>query len=108
MSSWWIDNTGRNNLKGVPGDPTNPPIIPEDRIVYYLGTIPAARWSFISLFPSMLPEEQDRLTDILDRHPFVKTKLIQDPQANSDAFSRALDRGPIRTTGILGGKRIGK
>jgi hypothetical protein len=106
MSNWWRDNTGRNTLKGVPGDDTNRPILEPGEIVYFLGTVPQARFDYLRLFPTMLPEEQARLNEILDRHPFVKTKLLEDPQTNADKFSQRLNKGPIRTSGRLGGTGI--
>lgn len=106
MSNWWIDNTGRNTLKGVPGDDSNRPILTDDEIVSFLGRIPKARFDYLRLFPTMLPEEQDRLNEILDHHPFVRDKLIEDPQTNADKFSQSLNKGPIRTSGRLGGTGI--
>lgn len=107
MSNWWIDNGGTNTLKGVEGDPANPIKLPDNYILNFLGRIPKARHDFNVLFPTLLPEEQARLLAILEANPFIRTKILTTTQDHSDRFASALNAGPIRTVGPLGGKRIG-
>ena len=106
MALWWIDNGGTNTLKGVAGDPYNPIKLPDNYILNFLGKIPKARHDFNVLFPALLPEEQTRLLAILERHPFIQTKIIIDQQENTDRFAAVLNAGPIRTVGPHGGRRI--
>jgi len=107
MSLWWYSKSGQNMLKGVIDDPTNPIVLPDEFILDFLSKIPKARFDFVTIFPTLLPEEQTRLQDIIDRNPFVKTKIIQEDSENSKLFEDRLNSGPIRTTGVLGGRRIG-
>ena len=107
MSYWWISQTGRNTLKGVEGDPSNPIALPDHLIIRFLATIPKARFDFVKIFPTLLPEEQDRLRSLIEQRPFLKTKILQNEQDNTDEFQKRLNEGPIRTSGRLGGKRIG-
>lgn len=107
MSFWWISQTGRNTLKGVEGDPYNPIALPDHLIIRFLATIPKARFDFVKIFPTLLEEEQERLLELIEQRPFLKTKILQSDQENSDEFQKRLNEGPIRTSGTLGGKRIG-
>ena len=78
MSNWWIDNQGRNNLKGVPDDPSNPPILKDERIVTFLLEYPQAKTDFLAILPSMLPEEQDRLNELVAKNPFCMAHNVID------------------------------
>jgi hypothetical protein len=100
---WWIDNVGRNLLKGVHGDATNPPLLPDDYIFDFLRRIPAARDSFNRLYPTMLPEEKDRL-DLISEGALY---LQPDIKATEDAFQRSQNAVGIFTTGPYGGTRYG-
>lgn len=107
MALWWITNSGANTLKGIEGDSSNPAQLPLNYILQFLARVPKARHDFNVLFPSLLPEEQARLTALIEANPFIKTKVIIDEQANSDRFAGVLNAGPIRTSGPLGGKGVG-
>jgi len=107
MSLWWITDTGVNTLKGVEGDVYNPIQLPLNYILQFLARIPKARHDFNVLFPTLLPEEQARLTALIEANPFIETKVIIDEQASSDRFAGVLNAGPIRTSGPLGGRGVG-
>ena len=77
MGNWWIDNQGINNLKGVPGDPTNRVVLPDESIIGFLISVPLARSGFKLLLPTMLPAEQVRLNGIVARNPRV---LFNEPE----------------------------
>lgn len=100
---WWIDNVGRNMLRGVHGDSSNPPILPDDYIFDFLRKIPAARESFNRLYPTMLPDERARLDEISKG----ATHLQPDIKAKGDAFQRGQNTVGIFTTGPRGGRRYG-
>lgn len=100
---WWIDNVGRNTLRGVPGDLTNPPILPDDYIFDFLRRIPEARESFNRLYPTMLPEEKERLDSIAQGALYVQPDI----KATEDAFQRSQNAAGIFTTGPYGGRRYG-
>lgn len=101
---WWVDGAGRNLLRGVPGDEDNPPLLPEDYIIDFLRHVPAARESFNRLYPTMLPEERERL-DILAQSA---GNLTISPKTRSDRFQRSQNTVGIHTTGPYGGQRRGK
>lgn len=58
---WWFQSGRYNTLKGVEGDEDNPPIIPITDIIHHVRYIPAARESFLRIYPHLLPEEKERL-----------------------------------------------
>lgn len=102
---WWTWNNHKNGLAGVPDDPDNPAVLHEDYIIYSLKTSKVAVVQFERLFPTLLPEEQDRLLDMLDRHPFAK-RLFRDNQIFYDMLTRQSARQGIRTsTGPRGSKQ---
>lgn len=106
---YW-DFGGKNGLKGVAStyaelpdgrvvcvkDPLNPAIMSDADIIWCIQHSRQARADFDRLFPTLLLEEQDRLTTLVLSNPRV-SQLVQDPQKISDAQQhRAL------TEGILG------
>lgn len=93
-------------LKGVEGDEDNPPRLPEAIIVDFLRRIPAARDSFDRLFPHLLPAEQERLQDILDRHPSTVRFFSGPRRAFMDSVQRKVNTRGIYTTGPRGGGRL--
>jgi hypothetical protein len=97
MTNWWIDELGVNNLRGVPGDPTNPVILSDDSILEFLLNIPLAQQDFLRTLPAMLPDEQIRLNAIVSRNPRALEKYPNpDPQILSDQFMNALNRTAFR------------
>jgi len=101
---WWVDDSGINTLKGVPGDPTNPPMLREDYIFDFLRKIPAARDSYNRIYPTLLPEEKARLDLIVDGGALF---LQPDIQGTEDNFQRRQNTAGIFTTGRFGGTRYG-
>lgn len=104
MSEWWISGTGVNMLKGVEDDTTNLPRLRDEVIVDFLRRIPAARDSFNRLYPTMLPEEKERL----DRLSSSAFRRLEDTSTIEDRFQKRLNSAPIRTTGPRGGTRVGR
>lgn len=98
--SYWTFN-GEVGLKGVDGvfvaldncrsrvlqqpDPENPARLDGDVILYALRTSRRARDDFRRLFPTLLPEEQARLTLLLESHPRA-SELLCDPQKFYDTL----------------------
>lgn len=87
---------GRNNLAGVPGSLTNPPILPDSSIIEFLLTIPIARQDFRVLVPTMLPEEQDRLNTLVAMNPRTMKDYPMDDQVIDDIFMRGQNSPGIR------------
>lgn len=101
---YWTWNRTKNGLAGVEGDPNNPPVMHEDFIVYALHTSRIAAAQFNLLFPKLLPEEQARLTDILQRRPMAR-KFIRDQDSLNDIAQRQSAREGVRLkSGPRGGK----
>ena len=84
-ANFWINNSGQNMLGGVDGDPSNPPMLPDEYIVRFLRMIPAARPSFDVLFPQMSALEQQRLNGLLHS---AQSYIQTDPVNDTDAFVR--------------------
>lgn len=103
MREWWVDNVGQNLLKGVDGDADNPIRLTDVFIHDFLRRIPAARESFNRLFPTLLPEERERLTPIAESATFVQP----DHKEVEDEFQRRQNTAGIHTTGPRGGGRFG-
>ena len=86
--NWWFDDQGRNNLAGVCGDPTNPPVLPDAVIIDILINIPIAKTDFLSLLPTMLPEEQARLNELVALHPITLQPFPFNDVDIDDTFQR--------------------
>jgi len=98
---WWFHENGDNMLAGVEGDTDNPIRLPDDYIIAFLLTIPAARESFARVVPNMLPEEQERLNAL--RYEGVAVDLAYDHRAVDDTFMRVQNVAGVRTCGPRGG-----
>lgn len=83
-------------LKGVPGDPNNPPRLLDNFIIYCLQTSQEARDEFDRVVPSLLPAERDRMIDLLERNP-GPSQLLKDPQVVDDDFQRTMNTQGVRT-----------
>lgn len=123
MGYWDFDGT--NGLKGVDGtyealsddcfgrhvyhpDPTNPAVLSSDQILYSLRTSRRARDDFRLVFPSLLPDEQARLTALLEDNPRISA-LMEDDQTFTDRLqSTEIRSNPVRTVGKRGGKGYGR
>lgn len=106
---YWTFN-GTNGLKGVAGtyeeipdgrvvytpDPTNPAVLNDETIVYMLTTSRIAREEFNRIYPTLLPEEQERLDALLAARPRLLNMLFQDPQAEADAIQRKQTTSGVR------------
>ncbi len=120
MSNYWTFDNYRNGLAGVEGtielldgdcggrsvyhpDPTNPAVLPAQDILYALRTSRRAREDFRKVFPTLLPEEQARLTELLENNR-AEAALLQDPQAVNDRIqAKSIRSTPVRTCGPRGG-----
>lgn len=102
--NWWVVN-GHNFLKGVVGNPQNPAILSDDLIVSFLSRLEIARQDFNALLPSLLPEEQERLKNLVRDNPFLNKRLL-DPQDYEDARQRKWIRQGVYVQTIHGLKRL--
>ena len=101
---YWQNKSGTNLLKGVENDPQNPILMPDWMIAHALSRSRIARTDFNRVVPTMLQEEQDRLTTLISDNPRC-TSLITDPWSIADAEQRKWNASvPIRTVGPRGGK----
>jgi hypothetical protein len=85
-------------------DPTNPLVLNDDVILYALRTSRRARADFRRLFPSLLPEEQERLTKLLEDNPRISALTMDDQSFTDRIQSRDVAGIPVRTSGPRGGK----
>ena len=86
MGNWWYDNEGRNNLSGIPGDPDNPAVLPDDVIVDLLINVPIAKQDFYALLPLMDPAEQVRLNNLVAMNPISLQPFPFNDQEQADAM----------------------
>ena len=116
--SYWIMD-GKNALKGVNGtleelpdgrfvyhpDPDNPAVLSDEDIIYSLQHSREARRQFNLIYPSLLPEEQERLDTLIAENPRLTSRLVEDSQSFYDkAQTQAIRSAPVRTVGPRGGK----
>ncbi len=97
MSEFWVNNSGQNLLAGV-----DPPVLEDEFILDFLRRIPDARASFERLYPTMEPEERERLRDLAEGLP-----LWIPPTVREDFFQKRQNTAGIFTTGPRGGSRRG-
>ena len=98
--NYWIRKTGANTLKGVEGDPDNPPVLPSYLIIEFLSDgNQKARDDFLALLPSMSEEEQERLNVI---YAFSKEPQKYDQEVE-DNFQTSMNKLFIRSsnTGLI-------
>lgn len=107
MDNWWIATGNQNMLKGVPGDAQNPAKLPDDYIVDFYSRIPQAKTDFHVLYPSLLPEERNRLSTLLADNPQASLSPMS-PRDREDAFQKNWNTAGIYTTGPLGGRGYGR
>jgi hypothetical protein len=84
--NWWFDDQGRNNLAGIPGDPDNPAVLPDEVIIDLLINIPIAKQDFYSLVPNMAAPEQVRLRGLVARNPITLQPFPFNDQQQADAL----------------------
>ena len=105
MSNFWINAGGKNTLKGSDTNPLNPPVLTDIMILEFLKMYPKARADFYQLLPSMLPEEQFRLENLIQEHPSVmKTEKYQ--QVQEDDFQSSMNN--LRVNSTMTGQLRGK
>lgn len=122
MSYWSFDS--KVGLKGVEGtvtvvddcfgrkvytpDPTNPAVLSDDVILYALRTSRRARSDFNRIFPTLLPEEQERLSTLLAQNPRISALNMDDNTFHDRIQSNDIRMNPIRTVGRRGGIGYGR
>lgn len=118
---WTFNNT--NGLKGVEStteessncsggvithpDPDNPLILTDQMIIYALQTSRRARDDFRRVFPTLLPEEQDRLSTLLEQNPRASMMLTDEQVITDRITAHGIRTIPVRTVGRRGGKGFG-
>ena len=105
---YWLF-AGKNGLKGVEPtyrqepdgrvvtvpDPVNPAVMKSSTIAYCLRTSRIARAEFSQIFPSLLPEEQERLTDLIVMNP-RETSLLRNDQDFADTIQNKQVTAAVR------------
>jgi hypothetical protein len=102
-TNYWIGDDGVNNLKGVEGDALNPIRCADEFILYAIMQSQKARQDFNIMLPTLLPDEQIRLNDLLDANPFTKTTMVEDPINTSDSFQSGLNKAGVDAPRKRGG-----
>ncbi len=70
--------------------------LPDVYILEFVITNRKAREDFDLAFPYLSEERQAYLTDLIDKHPFVKTKFYIDPKVVSDTRQARVNTRGIR------------
>jgi hypothetical protein len=126
MSYWtWGNPKGNiNGLQGVDGrivnalddcggpvyepDPTNPAVLSGEMILYALSSSQQARDDFLRIYPTLLPEEQARLRELIETYPRA-AQLKNDDTAFFDAIQANWNNQiPVFTSGKRGGLNPGR
>jgi len=96
MTNFWMGNEGTCFLKGVPGDATNLPRLPDSTIVDFLRTIPHARSGFNTIYPTLLPEERLRLDQLAVAAQYMQPdyQRVEDNVQHKWNTQRVVSRGP--------------
>jgi hypothetical protein len=106
---YWSYN-GTNGLRGAAStievlpdgrrvivrDPTNPALLEDEFIIYSIQRVPQARHDFNRLFPTLLPEEQERLSNLLASNPRAAQPLLNDQTFNDNLQLNQVTAG-VRT-----------
>lgn len=97
--SWWHSQGSGGDclLRGVPDDPDNPPRLDDETIISLLATIDIARVGFNAILPSLLPEEQMRLSNLIEGFPAVKASLMKPLQQYYDDVQKKDVTAGVRT-----------
>ena len=70
--------------------------LPDHYVLEFVLVDKKAREDFNIIFPYLSEERQEYLTDLVNRHPFVKTKMYVDPQTRSDQRQARVNTKGIR------------
>jgi len=89
-------------------DPTNPAVLSDDVILYALRTSRRARADFNRIFPTLLPDEQERLSTLLAKNPRVSALNTDDNTYHDRIQSKDVKSIPVRTAGPRGGIGYGR
>lgn len=103
---FWAFN-GTNGLKGAASkievlpdgrrvivkNASNPAVLEDEFILYSIQHVPQARSDFNRLFPSLLPEEQERLNNLIELNPRLSLPEIDSQTYNDMVLARAMDQG---------------
>ena len=116
--SYWTFNS-KNGLKGVEGtdvdgndcnngriyipDPVNPIVLTDVQILNALETSHRARRDFEVIYPTLLPEEQERLSNLIKNNPRLSTLNVDENIVNDRIQAKEIRSIPVRTVGRRGG-----
>ncbi len=89
-------------------NPTNPVVLSDDIILYALRTSKRARADFNRIFPTLLPDEQERLTQLLENNPRVSALNTDENTFYDRIQHKAITSIPVRTAGKRGGIGYGR
>ena len=70
--------------------------LPDIYILEFVLMNKKAREDFDIAFPYLTEERQEYLTELVEAHPFVKTKMYVDPKTKADAAQRKINTAGIR------------
>lgn len=101
-ANFWTDNNGRCTLRGVPGDPDNPAVLPDFHIVNALQRSQKAHDDLQKLLPILLPEERDRLNNLLAENPYL-VKTIDKTAPSDDRVQQRFNDIPVYFAGRFRG-----
>jgi hypothetical protein len=116
---YWTFGNGKNGLKGAAStvvvlpdgrraivkNPENPAVLEDEFILYTIQHVPKARDDFNRIFPTLLPDEQERLNDLIYGNPKLSLPVI-DPQTYADMQQKKDVTAGVRTRMPKPTKRI--
>lgn len=70
--------------------------LPDIYVLEFIVKFEKARADFDIIFPYLSEERQEYLTELIEAHPFVKTKKYIDPKTVSDHRQRKVNTAGIR------------
>jgi len=100
--NFWIDNNGRNTLRGIPGDPNNPAVLPDFHIINALQRTQTAHTDLQKLLPILLPEERERIETLVAQNPYL-SKVINQTAPGDDAVQAQFNNIPVYFAGRFNG-----
>lgn len=107
IQNYWITSTGYNSLKGVPGDPTNLPVLDDDAILQALQRSQKALDDFNKMLPLLLLAERQRLEALVGENPRSIQPLYKPAETRDARFMAAMNRLPVYTAGKGVGRGYG-
>jgi hypothetical protein len=70
--------------------------LPDIYILEFVLVDKKARADFNTIFPYLSEERQEYLTELIEKHPFVKNKMFVDPQTRADQRQARVNTKGIR------------